>query len=347
MSGNTCAFAELALPTQVYERAVRYVCTERVYYYLFAHYYRFGSYPLVYLDRCLGWVHSSGPAPLLSRHNGFGRLLDRHARRTVRVPPEELGWYLGAVFADGARACVAMRWTLPDGFTAVTSVLLDGMDDEVVYFTKINETRNRICSPLPLDELLSAIPREEDGSVEVVRIAPSGRLRQIFDASPRTAFRALFDEYDFRWTADDPVGLLHAGEPVRPDLSGFDELVAYLDGAEHEIIVAGSVPRLRQFRLSKSVHSSIAPMQHFMEYVLDTEELARLLPAPVTVRAREAVAGVDLACRDVHKFASLLVQIPRSGTYRMYVEAVRRLRATQPEYQRVNLDVLRCLEQAL
>ncbi|MEU6440286.1 hypothetical protein [Streptomyces sp. NPDC047046] len=342
MSTNIRSFTESSLPEDQYTKAIEYVCYERNFFYIYSTFYDFQSFPLVHLDRFIGWRHDAGVEPLLPVSNGFADLLDAQVRDSSSTAPEHLWDSLYGLFDQGHKVSVNMWVTHTDGTPYVTSVLLEGMDDDkTVYFTKVNETLNRTCSPLTFAELTEKIAPDDDGTIGLTVIKDSEVVRSLAALPPLDAFRRLFHDlygYDF---ADGR--LVRAGQPVALDLTGFDELIAHLEQAESEVIVDGAVPKQQQFRLNKHIHNRFVPIQYYLGYVLATPELSALVSEELADRGRERMTEMEQALNTVLKFASLLVQRPQSAIYGMYVDAIKQLRAVQPAYQQVNLDVLRAL----
>ncbi|MEU0602888.1 hypothetical protein ABZ484_32390 [Streptomyces sp. NPDC006393] len=342
MTGNIRTFTESSLPDDQYTRAIEYVCYERNFFYIYSTFHAFESFPLVHLDRFIGWRHDLGVEPLLPVSNGFADLLDAHVRDSSSTTPENLWDSLHDLFGQGHKVSVNMWVTHTDGTPYVTSVLLEGMDEaKTVYFTKVNETLNRTCSPLSFADFTEKIAPDDDGTIGLTVIKDSDVIRDLAGRAPLDAFRHLF--HDLYGYGFQDGRLVKDGRPVALDLSGFDELIAHLEQAEPEVIVDGAVPKQQQFRLNKHIHNRFVPIQYYLRYVLDTPELAALVSPDLAERVREQTAEMERALGTVLKFASLLVQRPQSAIYGMYVDAIRHLRAVQPAYQQVNLDVLHSL----
>lgn len=342
MTSNIRVFQESSLPTDQYSRAIEYVCYERNFFYIYSNFYAFISFPLLYMDRFIGWRYDSGVEPLLPVSNGFADLIDAHVRDSSTTRPDLFEGSLRSLFMHGHKVSVNMWVTHSDGTPYVTSVLLEGMDeDNIVYFTKVNETLNRTCSPLSFAELIEKVAPDEDGSIGLTIIKDSAVVRELARKAPLDAFRAVFHGL---YALDvDAEGITRHGCRVRLDLSGFDELITHLEKSESDVIVDGAVPKQQQFRLNKHIHNRFVPIQYYLGYVLETPQLSTLLPDRLNERVRSVMSEMDRALEGILKFASLLVQRPASSSFRLYVEAIRNLRDVQPAYQSTNLDVLRAL----
>lgn len=342
MTSNIREFEASSLPPDLYERAIEYVCYERNFYYIYTGSYGLETFPLVHLDRFLGWRHALGAEPLYPLHNGLADLLDTYVRDSGSTPVPDFRTALHDLFSQGHKVSVNMWVTHTDGTPYVTSVLLEGMDESgTVYFTKVNETLNRTCSPLTFAQLMEKVAPDEDGTIGLTVIKHSDVIQRLAGLAPAAAFDYLFhDLYGYRFVDGQ---LTRHGTPVAADQNGFDELLAHLDSHEDDVLVDGAVPKQQQFRLNKHVRNRFAPIQFYLDYVLTTPDLAASLSDELVARTRAEMSGVDRALNDVQKFASLLVQRPESRIYRMYVDSVRALRSLLPAYQQVNMDVLAAL----
>ncbi|MEU8658432.1 hypothetical protein [Actinoplanes philippinensis] len=337
---------ESALSPADYEKACTYVCYERHYFYLFAVRAGFDAFPLFYLDRFLGWRFDTGPEPLVPVQNGFRRFLDKHAQTSVTAGTENLYEELRDHVRSGASVAVDAWWAPhEDKIPGVTSILFEAVNEAgALCFTKVNETRNRLRTPMTERELLNRISLDDDGTTTLTVISDPSWLREAGAASPHQTFVRLFrGEYGYRRTGD---GVVFQGEDLAIDTSGIQHWVSYLDGAESQFIGGGAVPKHEQFLLNKSVRNAFSPVQHYLAYVSGASGLADKMPASLI---RELDSGRELmrvALHDIHKFSSLLVQRPVSRFYRMYVDAACRLEETARLYQRMQLDLIDFLLQS-
>ncbi|MEU8405575.1 hypothetical protein AB0C19_05185 [Micromonospora sp. NPDC048842] len=338
---NTEPLEAGSLPPDMFARAVEYVCHERNLYRVFTHSYGLRHFPLLHLDRFASWQHSAGVEPLVARYNALEPFLDRHVRQRIVTDLDHIFEVLGELFTKGHKATVNMWVTYPDGSSFVTSALLEGMDDqEVVYYTKINETTNVTCRPLARDKFLSLLD-PEDGQVELDVLRHSSALAEIATMDGTDAMRRIFaDLYGYRWHGDD----LHLGaQKVGLDLDAFEALAADLRRSAEQILTPDGVPKQQQFRLHKHIRNRFMPIQFYLAHVRADTTLAAALMPGLLARVESVVAAMDTALGDVLKFASLLVQKPVPAMLDLHIAAILRLRDVLPAYQAVNLDVLRSI----
>jgi hypothetical protein len=267
--------------------------------------------------------------------------LDAHVRECVTTGMDEVQETLRKLFEQGHKLTVNMWVTHTDGTPYVTSVLLEGMDEQgTVYFTKVNETLNLTCQPMPMPEFREKVA-PEDGVLELFLIRHSPLVTELAAMDGVTAFRHIFtDLYGYRWHGD----RLHLGDDeVTYDTDAFDALVENLRSSESEILTADGVPKHHQFRLNKHIRNRFMPIQFYLRHIVADPGLAALLRPALRTEIDAALADMDVAMQDVLKFASLLVQRPQPAMLQRHAQALLRLRDLQERYRAVNLDVLRSI----
>jgi hypothetical protein len=340
-SSNIRSFTTGTMPPDMYTRAIEYVCHERNFYYIYTTSYGLRHFPLLHLDRFASWTYSTGVEPLLARYNGLMAFLDEHVRDCVTTSMDDLHGTLHKIFGQGHKLTVNMWVTHSDGTPYVTSVLLEGMDDQgTVYFTKVNETMNLTCQPMPFDTLVEKVA-PEDGVLELFVIRHSPAIDELAAMDGAAAFRHIFaDLYGYRW---DGGRLFRGDEELTYSLDAFDTLAADLRTSSAEILTSDGVPKHHQFRLNKHIRNRFAPVQFFLEHVRTDPALTPLLPSALAAEVDTVRAEMDGALKDVLKFASLLVQKPVPTMLERHVRAILDLRDLLPRYQAANLGVLRAV----
>lgn len=143
-------------------KEIKYVCYERTYHYFLKKYMEIKSPDIFYIDRFLGFkFNCDNPEPLFPQSN----LLEELMRdKCINIEVVEINDLINILFGklETNVAKVGMSMLNAQNEEYFTSVLLEKIDSDYVFYTKISETARDIEKPLPIDEFLERIYRENN-----------------------------------------------------------------------------------------------------------------------------------------------------------------------------------------
>jgi hypothetical protein len=330
-----------------FQKALSYVCYERIFYYISKEYYQFDRFPLLFLDRFIGWRYSPGPEPVLPVYNGFEEMLARRVKQEKNIPRKDFSRELRQIFADGHMVSLYIWATHTDSTRFATAALLEGMKDAgeqaeaIVYFTRIHQTYNKLRLPMPFSELESQLYTEDDGSAPLVIIMGAAVFEEIQAMNLLDSYRYIFaDLFGYRMESG---SLLKDGKQVELDLSGFTEFRADLDLSLPKILGEGKVSKYHQNRMHKQIYNKIYPTQQHLSFILERPELMGFLPRGLAADIGAMKERIDSQLNEMLKFTSLFVQLPRADFFEKYLNALERFISLLPAYQGLNLEVLQLI----
>ncbi|EPU1811171.1 hypothetical protein ACVU02_000591 [Listeria monocytogenes] len=147
-------------------KEIKYVCYERTYHYFLKKYMEIKSPDIFYIDRFLGFKFNfDNPEPLFPSSN----LLEEMMRdKCINIEVVEFNDLINMLFGrlETSVAKVGMSMLNAQNEEYFTSVLLEKIDSDYVFYTKISETARDIEKPLPIEEFLERI-YIEDNKVEI------------------------------------------------------------------------------------------------------------------------------------------------------------------------------------
>lgn len=338
-NSNIRKFEEAKLSEEKYNLLMQYICHERNFLYSFLEYHNLSSFPLFYLDRYKGWKYSDGAEPILPSSNGFSDFLDKHVREYRFISKDNLLVELQKLFSEGHRAAVDIWLEHTDGTPYTTAILLEGMQEHgVIYYTKINVTINRTYVEMDFNHLKESLSLNENDLTKLTIIKKSEELDLLASMSPLSAFQYIFTNlYNYKLEGEQ---LFKNGEMVNYDLSGFDELIQYLESSMDEIVTEYGVPKHHEIRLSRHIENKLTPIQCGLQYIVDTSDLREKLSKELITEVETQISELNQKLKSLLKFASLLIQRPQSSFYEMYLNSVKSLRDYLPLYQNVHNNVV-------
>ncbi|WP_259418219.1 hypothetical protein [Bacillus toyonensis] len=333
-------FESSSLTKEEYQYALGYLCIERNYYYIFTKHYNLKTFPLFYLDRFIGWKYAGGSQPLLSVYDGLGEMLDKYVRREEMFSLENFKTVLLNLFQDEKKMLVNFWTKNKIGTPFVTSLMLEGMDEgDTVFFTKINEDNNAICSPMKYSELIENIDIEIPNEIELTIINKAPMIRELANMNPYNAFQFIFKEiYGYSIINGD---LYKGNEKISLKTDGVKELINYFRGAYTELVQDGAISKPNQFKLNKHIHNRFQPIQYYLGYLLKTNELSTKMSSSLKKQIQIEIDNMEKALNTVLKFASLFVIKPTTANFDLYLNALNRLQNIIPSYQNVQLDIIK------
>lgn len=331
-------FEESMLPENELNEALSYVCYERNFYYLFKRYYHFDKIPLLYLDRFIGWKYSNTLEPILPSFNGFGEMVNRLISQSYRIKKVEFRTVVETNLRNSYIICIPILEKHIDGSEYVTTALLEGISvNGYLYFTKISQTYNTICSPITFLELETKLAFNENDIIELLVIKFSSEIEKLKKMNPLEGYQYLFsDLYGYEIKTG---GIMKQGKVAEFDLSGFDIYIKHLKSIRSEILGGISTSKYYQSRMHKQISNKIRPCNRFFNYILDTPELEWAVTKENREIGKYLANMLDKELNEMLKYTSLLLQMPNSHIFDLYLTTVERLRNILPSYQELNLDV--------
>lgn len=148
------------------EKNLQYVCYERTYQYFLKNYLNVINGDILYVDRLLGFVANiEEPEPIFPAENILLDFLNKECKKVDLVSKHDIISELKKKL-DSRVAKLAMEMLNAQNEKYFTSVLVEKIDTEFIYYTKINEVSIHIKEPLTYPEFLSRI-LIEDNNVEI------------------------------------------------------------------------------------------------------------------------------------------------------------------------------------
>lgn len=336
---NVKIFKESQLDKEEYQHALGYLCIERNYYYIFTKHYDLKTFPLFYLDRFTGWGFSDGPQPLLNIHDGLAGLLDSDVRREEIFPLNNLKEVLAKLFSEGKKVLVNFWTKNKMGTPFVTSLMLEGMENNTVYFTKINEDNNAICHPIDFEELVNNIDIEVPGEIELTIIKKSSLIEKLSKLDPVEAFQFIFKElYKYQLEGE---RLYKNGKEIKIKSNGIDELVDSFSKSYSRLVENGTISKPNQFKLNKHIHNRFQPIQYYLKFILNNSDFSNKISTNLKEEIDTAYNNMDFSMNNLLKFASLFVIKPNEKSFELYLNALKQLGKVLPHYQETQLQILK------
>lgn len=328
---NENLLIESSLSQEELAFALGYVCYERNYIYLFKKQYGLEKFPLFYIDRFLGWEYSDSVEPLVPLSNGFLELLSKHVKESGETPLNEFEGKLEELFSLGHKVSIPMTVEHVDGTSYVTSVLLDGFDDKgIIYFTKTNETWNKICSPMDLNEFKGRL-NPIDGMIQFEIIKYSEKISSLAKLSDRELANEIFSNL-YGISNESDKFYQHNGTELKTTISGLTEYVESLSKDRAQILDKNGVPKHFQFRMHKHIDNKIRPLINFIHYVLNSEELSCLMKNSLREDATFLNKEIEIHLNNVFKWASLIVSTRKDDYLDSYVDEIKSLERVMTSY---------------
>lgn len=341
MESNIFKLQEGKLSKEELKEALSYVCYERNIHYLSTNHYKLDKFPLFYLDRFVGWKYSESPEPIIPILNGFQDLIDNNFESKEIVKIENLRSKLKETFENSNKVTLPMWVDHSDGTEYVTSVLLEGMDEKNVYYTKTNETWNRICSPIRYEEFEQKIALEVDNSIEISVLKDLNLINLIKEMKPLEAYKYIFyNVYKYNFIENK---FIFEGKEIEFDLNGLDFYIKDLKESTKKILIENGVPKYYQFRMYKHIDNKIRPILNLLTYIRENSDFHHKLAIREANICKEICAKIENSLKQIQKFASLVVQRPEQKTLNYYINSIEELKKILPEFQYFNYEIMKQL----
>lgn len=342
-SSNIKYFNEFELTDEEQRESIGYVCYERVIYYLFKRYYNFNYFPLFYLDRFWGWKFSNGNEPIIPMQNGFQEFLAKNLYETIEVNVNELKDKLYEIFDDGHKISMKL-WMkhFSDGTPYVTSVLLEGMDNEGnVYFSKHSAAEKKCCVKILKDEFFSKLEVSAKNTVSLLVFKYCSEIEKLNGMDLIDSYNYIFKYiYGYNKSGD---RIIKDNEELGFSLRSLTDFAEWLRNNKNEFIKNGKISKHNQFKLNVHINNKIRPIQNLISLILNFENIDLYINNNLKEEINRIYDEINIKLNEVLKFASLLVQKTNDENYQRYIRTIENLSNSLIEYQKVNLKLQNCL----
>lgn len=299
-------FEPVELSAEEMEESLIYVCYDRVIYHFFKRNLGIRNFSWLFSDRYWGFHYSEANEPVQPVHNGLASIVDALGEH-VSVSPSKLGEAIRPRLADGWKASAMVRFERPDGSSHYTSTLIEGMDNDIVFYTKTNETSSRACLPLPLEEFAERLARNEDTTVSLQFLQASPALLNSLQGEGVALYQRIHQL------------LYNHGEPRTLTTDGLDDLLADIDKRRQELLTP-PLSKRDQLRMHKHVANKIEPLLWAWSSIASDPECAARLGDHRSHALFAAINSIAIRLKAVLKWTSLICSRPRPGFLDSYVQ---------------------------
>lgn len=306
------------LPQEYVEEALGYVCYERTYHYLFTQVYQLESYPLLYLDRFVGWTFNTKGEPFLPLVNGLEDILDKHIRQVHLVEVKEVIELLYKLFSQKRYVSLTMEMQHLDNSIYYTTVFIEDVLDGQIVYTHINEANHttRRCMNL---ETFKAKLYIDNNLVEISAYEYSEVLNRLKENNILEKIKFIFcNLYGLKIN---DKGIEKSSIKIPCSLSGFHDLKNFVQENASRFLT-GSITKLDQQILSKQVKSKIHPLQQLIKYILKSN-------VHITTYYRDKLDDQSRSVSDslnkLQFFSSVVVKKPGQQSLDLYLKSLDKL----------------------
>ena len=326
------------LPKEQFEKSLDYVCYERNYFYLLEVKNKIKIYPLFYLDRFWGWDYSDGIEGILPAENGLEKYMESNALNVYEIIPEQFVEKIELAIRGGQYVAVTMRMEHRDGTSYNTSVLIENIDDHNLYFTKTNETWNKIKAPIPIDEAMDRMMVSE-GFVTLKTISIDDSFKKFREMNDLDAYKYIC--CDLYGTTFNGGQLCSVNRTKEVTLLGLEKFIQELKGVKSEIQNKKKVSKFLQFRLNKHVQNKIMPIVNCNKYILESEALSELLSNELKRSVESDHQKIVAELNQLSKYFGLMVLKPEERFFCMYEKQIKELREVLSGYLQRSYEIQR------
>ncbi|MFE6074428.1 hypothetical protein ACFVQB_08120 [Paenibacillus sp. NPDC057886] len=324
------------LPQEYVEEALGYVCYERTYHYLFTQVYQLESYPLLYLDRFVGWTFNTSGEPFLPLVNGLEEFLNKYIRQVHLAEVTEVIELLYKLFSQKNYVSLTMEMKHLDESIYYTTVFIENIQDEQIVYTHINEANQttRRCMDLKTFKTKLYI---DNNLVELSAYKYSEVLNRMKKNNIIENIKFIFlNLYGLKINNE---GIEKNLIKIPCALSGFHDLKNFVEENASRFLTS-SITKLEQQILSKQIKTKIHPLEQLIKYILRSK-------IRITKNFREIlehqVQSVSDSLNKLQFFSSLVVKKPGQQSLDLYLKSLDKLMLNISYLQESLLVVLKAL----
>lgn len=299
-------FEPVELSAEEMEESLIYVCYDRVIYHFFKRNLGIRNFSWLFSDRYWGFNYSEANEPIQPVHNGLASIVEAMGER-ISVSPASLAEALRPRLADGSKASAMVCFERPDGGSYYTTTLIEGMDDDIVYFTKTNETSSRACLPLPLEQLVERMARNEDNTVSLQFLQASPALLNSLQGEGIALYHRIHQL------------LYSSNEQPALTADGLEGLLADIDKRRKELLTP-PLSKRDQLRMHKHVANKIEPLLGAWSSIVSDPECAARLGEQRIHALLTVINSVSVRLKAVLKWTSLICSRPRPSFLDSYIQ---------------------------
>lgn len=314
--------------------AAGFVCYERLPYYLMVHRHGVVNYPILYLDRGMGFEYGPADEPLLAAPNGLATLTrDKLTTRTLATRSDLSDALLPKLRAGTPVAC-DMWFTHTDGSPYATATLLeDATQSGTVRYTKISDSVVDVRRELPWTEFVERVDFEDGLTTPLLAYDSLDPLLELNRRSVVESFVYVFSEL-FGYRLEGSEIVTPGGVPVSTG-DAFDVLLDDYEKSRVGLVSSDSLSKLAQVRLFKHIHNRYAPTQIMLDLLLDDPEAVGAMGEDIAETARSARGSMDDVLRDLQKWANFLSARPSHRSLDRYLRSLQETKAVAGQYSQL------------
>ncbi|OMF12924.1 hypothetical protein BK131_16935 [Paenibacillus amylolyticus] len=324
------------LPQEYVEEALGYVCYERTYHYLFTQVYQLESYPLLYLDRFVGWTFNTSGEPFLPLVNGLEEFLNNYIRQVHLVEVTEVIELLYKLFAQNNFVSLTMEMKHLDKSTYYTTVLIEDINDEQIVYTHINEANQTTRRCMNLETFKTKL-YIDNNLVELSAYEYSEVLNRLKNNNIIENIKFIFlNLYGLKINEE---GIEKNSIRIPCSQSGLHDLKKFIEEHTSRFLTA-SITKIDQQILSKQIKSKIHPLVQLVKYIIHskihiTKEISSILEFQVY--------NINDCLNKLQFFSSVVVKKPGQKSLDLYLKSLDKLILNISHLQESLLVVLRAL----
>lgn len=311
-----------------------FVCYERLPYYLLAQRHGVASYPLLYLDRGIGFEYGTADEPLLAAPNGLAVLMREKLTTRRLATRSDLHEVLLPILEAGTPVACDMWFTHTDGSAYATAALLEDVTPSGgVRYTKISDSVVDVRRELPWDVFLDRVDFEDGVTTPLLEYHTLEPLLELNRRSLVEGYVYVFTELFGYGVEGSRIVTPSGGTASTGD--AFDILLDDHERSREDIISGEPLTKLAQVRLFKHIHNRYAPTQMMLGLLLDDVEASAAMGEGVAEQTRLARRSMDDALRDLQKWANFLVARPSDRSLDRYLQSLRATKGAADQYSRL------------
>lgn len=323
-----------SLSSDFISAAAGFVCYERLPYYLVAHRHGVGHYPLLYLDRGIGFEYGTADEPLIAAPNGLAVLLSEKLTTRMLATRSDLDQVLLPILEAGTPVACDMWFTHTDGSAYATAALLEEVTPSgAVSYTKISDSVVDVRTELPWTRFVDRLDFEDGVTTPLLEYHTLAPLLELNRRSVVDGFVYVFSElFGYRLEGSEVV-MPHGRSG--PASAAFDRLIDDYEKCRSDVVSGEKLTKFQQVRLSKHIHNRYAPTQMLLTLLLDDSEAVTTMGVDVAEETRSVRRSMDDALRDLQKWANFLAARPSDRTLDRYLVSLRATQCVADHYSRL------------